>query len=247
MKRLFACAVAGCLIASAFSSADAARKKSTTSDGQQSLRIPAVRVSTSTKSTHKPLAAPKLPTPGKKTLTPVPEDPYGPIYRPPVLPPDPVVAPASHLVVPPTPKKPRTTYRPELPPDPQIVQPPVVVPPVVDQPVVGEQPVIIDYEPLAEAPTIQMFEKVRYTGKRKVAPNAVTKLVIIRDPSQPKRTAPTCRNCVAIEICVPPCACESIKANKAENVVRYNYGKYGVEVRIKKGRVVVQYHARARE
>lgn len=246
MKRLFACAVAGGLIVSAFSSADAARKKSTTKDGLQSLRIPAVRVSS--KSTHKSLAAPKLPV-AKKTLEPVPEDPSSVIFRAPVLPPDPAIEPVSHLVIPATPKLSQVSgYRPQLPPDPQIVGPPLIIdqhPGVVEHSGVSE-PVVIDFQPVAEAPTIQLFEKVRYTGKRKVAPNAVTKLVVIRDPSQPKRTAPTCRNCVAIEICVPPCACETVKANKAENVVRYNYGKYGVEIRIKRGRVVVHYHARSK-
>lgn len=215
MKRLIVCGVASCLALGTFAVANAAKGKSTT----QSLRIPSQTVATTVskrtriKST---LSIAQFPT---QELTPIPEAPDSPIFAPPI-PGDPLEGPIGY--VPPSP-----VYRPVSP------QP---VPPIV------QLPIEMDYHPITEAPGIEMFKRVRYTGERRKAPNAITKVVVIKDPCQRKNSS--CESCVAIEICVPACACEKVTANKSGNNIRYNYGKYGVEIRIKAGRVVVAYHRR---
>ena len=51
-----------------------------------------------------------------------------------------------------------------------------------------------------------------------------------------------CESCVYIEICVPPCACdEKVRCRRKGDRVRYDYGKYAVDVRVKKGFIVVDY------
>ena len=97
-----------------------------------------------------------------------------------------------------------------------------------------------DYTPLDAAPAaVPMFCNVRYVDKREMAPCAVTKVIMVPDPCQPKDAC--CQKCVAIEICVPPCGCEEIKCNRAGNRIRYCYGDYAVDVRIRKGLIVVDY------
>jgi hypothetical protein len=164
-------------------------------------------------------------------LEPIPEAPGIPVFQAPV-PADP--GQRSELIseVPPSP-----VYRP-------LVPPPVAtfdIPPTL--PVV-QAPTEPNYTPVLTAPAIPMFERVRYVGERKKAPDAVTRVIVIKDPTQRRAAAADPERCVAIEICVPPCECEKVTPNKSGNRIRYNYGKYGVEVRIKNGRVVVAYHAR---
>lgn len=97
-----------------------------------------------------------------------------------------------------------------------------------------------NYTPVAEAPVaIPMFECVRYLGKHRMAPCAKTKTIVIKDPCQSR--CDCCQKCVAINICVPPCACECIKPNKLGNRIVYDYGQHKVIVRILRGRVLVTY------
>jgi hypothetical protein len=84
-----------------------------------------------------------------------------------------------------------------------------------------------------------LFTRVKYTDLREKAPGAVTKIITVKNPCRH-------RGCnepetVCIEICVPPCGCETVKCRLFGNRIRYDYGKYAVDVRIKRDYIQVDY------
>lgn len=88
-----------------------------------------------------------------------------------------------------------------------------------------------------------LFTRVKYVDKREMHPCAVKKIIRVNDPCASKDACDSCGpQCVFIEICVPPCDCEEdIRCRRNGNRVRYDYGKYKVDVRIRKGYIVVDY------
>ena len=95
---------------------------------------------------------------------------------------------------------------------------------------------VIHYD---EAPA-PLFKRVKYVDKREMHPCAVTKIIAVNDPCE--RCDSCCGpNKVFIQICVPPCGCETVKCRRHGDRVRYDYGKYKVDVRVRKGFVVVDY------
>lgn len=104
-----------------------------------------------------------------------------------------------------------------------------VITPVPDQAYVVPTPA-----PTTGTPIV-LYSNVKYKDQRNIAPCAVSKIATIPDPCNP-----CC--CVAVEICVPPCACECVKVSKCGTKVTYDYGKYEVVVTSRHGRVVVNYN-----
>ncbi|MCA9034310.1 MAG: hypothetical protein KDA91_04220 [Planctomycetaceae bacterium] len=92
------------------------------------------------------------------------------------------------------------------------------------------------------APAVPMFHHVKYKDRDEMAPCAQPKLIIVKnpcaDPCDPCNTQPAC---VAIQICVPTCGCELVSCKRNGDRVRYDYGKYAVDVRIKKDYIEVDY------
>lgn len=87
-----------------------------------------------------------------------------------------------------------------------------------------------------------LFTNVKYVDKREMHPCAVSKIIRVNDPCACKDQCNCCGpKCVYIEICVPPCGCEEVKCRRDGDRVRYDYGKYAVDVRVKKGHIVVDY------
>ncbi len=90
--------------------------------------------------------------------------------------------------------------------------------------------------PVVVGAPIALYSNVRYRAERNIAPCAVSKIVSVADPCNPG-----C--CVNVEICVPPCECECVKVSKCGTKVKYDYGKYEVEVTSRRtGVVVVNYN-----
>ena len=112
---------------------------------------------------------------------------------------------------------------------------------VPNEPFVGEiveGPVYID-----DAPE-PLFTNVKYVDLREKHPCAVSKIIRVNDPCDCRNACNSCcgPKCVYIEICVPPCDCEEeIRCRRAGDRLRYDYGKYKVDVRVKKGFIVVDY------
>jgi len=81
---------------------------------------------------------------------------------------------------------------------------------------------------------IPLYRRVKVVQARNIAPCAVSKIVSVPDPCNPCGV-------VFIEICVPPCACETIECHPHKNRTVFNYGKYAVKVTERHGCLVVNY------
>lgn len=87
-----------------------------------------------------------------------------------------------------------------------------------------------------------LFTNVKYVDRKEMHPCAIPKIIRVNDPCAGKHDVGCCGpKCVYIEICVPPCGCEEVKCRKHGDKVRYDYGKWAVDVRVKKGFIVVDY------
>ncbi len=112
------------------------------------------------------------------------------------------------------------------------------------RPAVGAQPIP------ATASVVTLYPNVRYKDQKNIAPCAVPQIVMVKDPCPPAcdpcnpcATPPV--QCVAVQICVPPCSpCPpKITCKRDGAYVKYDFGKYRVEIRSKKGCVTVDYDA----
>ena len=93
-----------------------------------------------------------------------------------------------------------------------------------------------------ESIPIPLYTNVKYTDRHEMAPCAVSKIIAVNDPCACKDKSGCCPpQCVFIEICVPTCGCELISCRRNGDRVRYDYGKYAVDVRVKKGYIEVDY------
>lgn len=110
-------------------------------------------------------------------------------------------------------------------------------------------------EPAANA---ALFPCVKYKDLDEMAPCAVPKIVQVLDPCWKPPCCDPCScccpkpkpPCVSVRICVPkqccdPCSCccpkPEVKCSKDGKRVRFDYGKYAVDVRVKKGYIEVDY------
>ena len=99
----------------------------------------------------------------------------------------------------------------------------------------GEPVIFVD--PMVYTGTL--FTRVKYTDVHEMSPCAAPKLIMVKNPC-------ACDSCcepqmVCIEICVPTCGCEEVTCRRFGNRIRYDYGKYAVDVRIKHGYIQVDY------
>lgn len=93
---------------------------------------------------------------------------------------------------------------------------------------------------------VALYHCVKVKDPHHVHPCAVPKIVKIVDPCyRPCQPCSCCRPCappcVYVKICVPPCGCARVKCSKDGRKVKYDYGKYRVELTSKNGVVTVDY------
>ena len=88
------------------------------------------------------------------------------------------------------------------------------------------------------SPSLELYHNVKYRGVRNISPCAVPTVVQVPDPCN--RDA-SCKTCVNVQICVPPCDPKKVKVTRDGNKVRYDYGKYAVAVKSVGNHVVVHY------
>ena len=92
--------------------------------------------------------------------------------------------------------------------------------------------------------TAELFHCVRYEDLRNIHPCAVTKIVSIKDPCwKPDPCSYECQvaPCVLVKICVPPCGCPKVRVTRNGSKVKFDYGKYEVEISSRNGVVKVDY------
>ena len=91
---------------------------------------------------------------------------------------------------------------------------------------------------------IRLFHCVKYRDLHHIAPCAVTKIVKIVDPCwkpDPCNCCQQCPPCVYVMVCVPPCGCADVRVSRNGHVVRYDYGKYAVDIVSRNGKIYIDY------
>ncbi len=97
---------------------------------------------------------------------------------------------------------------------------------------IGQMPVMHE--------SVELYQNVKYRQERKAAPCAKPIIVQVPDPCASKNSCcPT--PCVNVQICAPECGCPTVKVTRCGNKVRYDYGKYAIDIVSAHGRVVVDY------
>lgn len=101
-------------------------------------------------------------------------------------------------------------------------------------------PAPVGMQPIAAAPSAELYSCVKYRDVRKIHCNAVPMVVMVKDPCSV--CDPCCPpKCVAVQICVPPCDCGNICCSRDGNKVCYNYGKCKVEITTTRRGITVDY------
>lgn len=90
------------------------------------------------------------------------------------------------------------------------------------------------------ATPVSLYHNVRYKDLRNIHPCAVEKIVAVPDPC-PNPCNACAPSCVYVRICVPPCDCYETKCSKHGNKIKYDFGKYEVEITSGRGVVTVDY------
>lgn len=85
---------------------------------------------------------------------------------------------------------------------------------------------------------VEIYQNVKYRAVRNIAPNAVPTIISVPDPCNKDAC---CKTCVNVQVCVPPCEPCKVRVTRDGNNVRYDYGKYAVNVRSTGKQVVVHY------
>ena len=83
-----------------------------------------------------------------------------------------------------------------------------------------------------------LYTNVKYKDRHEMSPCAVPKIIAVKDPCDNGCCGP---KCVYIQICVPTCGCELISCKRNGDRIRYDYGKYAVDVRVKRDHIEVDY------
>jgi len=97
------------------------------------------------------------------------------------------------------------------------------------------------------AGVVPLYICVKYKDLDNIAPCAVPKIVQVLDPCQPvcDPCKPCCKpapRCVNVQICVPQTCCPpKVVCRRGGKYVKYDYGKYAVEIRVKRGYIEVDY------
>ena len=98
------------------------------------------------------------------------------------------------------------------------------------------------------APTgtaVPLYHCVRVKDECNIAPCAVPQIVMVKDPCAVCDPCNPCAapKCVAVQICVPPCSeCPPrVTCKRDGEYVKYDYGKYRVEITSRNGVVTVDY------
>jgi hypothetical protein len=130
-------------------------------------------------------------------------------------------------------------------PAPQMTVPqaPSLQPVPSPQPVPSLGPAAAGGPPIAMAAGVELYPRVKYHDRRHIAPCAVPMVVAVQDPCARRDPCAACGppKCVLVEICVPPCGCPKICTKHNGTKVRYDYGKYAVNITSRHGVIVVDY------
>lgn len=87
---------------------------------------------------------------------------------------------------------------------------------------------------------VELYPCVKYEDCDNAHPCGVTRIVKIVDPCWDR--CDCCEPpCVYVAICVPPCGCPKVDVDDHGRKITYDYGKYEIEIKSKKGVIRVDY------
>lgn len=104
-------------------------------------------------------------------------------------------------------------------------------------------PISANAQPMPMSSGMPLYDCVKYHDRHNIAPCAVPMVVAVKDPCAKKDACGCCAppKCVMVKICVPNCGCPKVCCKHDGARVRYDYGKYAVNITSKHGVVVVDY------
>ncbi len=109
--------------------------------------------------------------------------------------------------------------------------------PVPEVPVMHEGQVV-EHGTFVESCASPLYTNVKYKDLDEMSPCAVPKIIAVKDPCDDGCCG---QKCVYIQICIPTCGCELISCRRNGDRIRYDYGEYAVDVRIKRDHIEVDY------
>lgn len=113
--------------------------------------------------------------------------------------------------------------------------------PVYNQPNQTTQPTMM-VQPMPAPQPVELFQFVRVKDEKHIAPCAVPMIVQVKDPCYCDPCNKCAVKCVNVQICVPQCNCPpKVTCRKDGAYVKYDFGKYKVEITSRKGLVTVDY------
>lgn len=99
-------------------------------------------------------------------------------------------------------------------------------------------------QPVPNGPieAVSLYSCVRVKDVDHIHPCAVPLVVKVADPCPAPCGSCCAPKCVSVKICVPPCGCPpKITCRRGGHYVKYDYGRYRIEIRSRKGVVTVDY------
>lgn len=112
--------------------------------------------------------------------------------------------------------------------------------PVPEAPIVYHEAQMPEHGAFVESHAVPLYTNVKYKDLDEMSPCAVPKIIAVKDPCAcDDKCGPP--QCVYIQICIPQCGCELISCKRNGDRIRYDYGEYAVDVRIKKNHIEVDY------
>lgn len=98
------------------------------------------------------------------------------------------------------------------------------------------------HSPIVSGPSygapVEIYQNVKYRATRNIAPDAIPTIIQVPDPCNKDAC---CKTCVNVQVCAPPCEPCKVRVTRDGSNVRYDYGKYAVNVRSIGKHVVVHY------
>ncbi len=105
-----------------------------------------------------------------------------------------------------------------------------------------QEGIVLEHEAFVDQASmaVPLYTNVKYKDLDEMSCCAQPKIIAVKDPCacEDDCCAP---QCVYIQICVPTCGCELVSCRRNGDRIRYDYGQYAVDVRVRRNHIEVDY------
>lgn len=105
-----------------------------------------------------------------------------------------------------------------------------------------QQGIVMEHDAFVDPASysVPLYTNVKYKDLDEMSCCAQPKIIAVKDPCacEDDCCAP---KCVYIQICVPTTGCELVSCRRNGDRIRYDYGQYAVDVRVKRNHIEVDY------